>query len=150
MVIGRHLIGLNLCFPIPLIFGPNKSQILSMFLRLPLRIRLHCLIVFHGSTFNALLPLCSIDNNLVRLFCLLPPLYPEFLINSTFHSFGSLMPKTWKVEDQHDRGFQRWILTTERFCGSGQYNCKDGARPPQPSFYPPPARGSNRSPVPSN
>ena len=89
-----------------------------MFLRLPLRIRSHCLFVFHGPTFNALLPLCSIDNNLVRLFCLLPPLYPEFLINSTFHSFGSLMPKTWKVEDQHDRGFQRWILTTERFCGA--------------------------------
>ena len=112
------MIELNLCFLFPFIFGPNISPILSMFLRLPLRIRSHCLFVFHGPTFNALLPLCSIDNNLVRLFCLLPPLYPEFLINSTFHSFGSLMPKTWKVEDQHDRGFQRWILTTERFCGA--------------------------------
>ena len=101
------------------------TYLIVTFLWLLLKIGSRCLFVFLGSTFNALPPSPLLTITSKSLFYRRLSLYPDFFIN--FLLFGLFfMPRTWKVENLHDTGFQRWILTTERFCGSWQYNCKDG------------------------
>ena len=86
--------------------------------------------VFHEPTFNALLPLFSVDDNLLRLFCLRPFIISALLDQLTiFHSFGQEEEKLSRT-----RVFSGEFKQERYFAGADNII----ARMEPPSFYQPP------------